>query len=237
MNVNTEIRDVGDGRLALVTFDGELAIHTAPAVRTALLKAVAEQPDAIIADVSALRVPDDVVLSLFPAMARHAAAWPGVPLLLAAPNPALAAALDRTATCRFLPVLGSVEQACRERDRAPRQRLTERIEAGSQAIRVARALTAEACNRWGLTRLRDIAELVVTELASNAVRHCGGTIDISISARKRFLHLSIRDRSTAPPVRGHGEGRGLLLVEAFATAWGCTTLTDGKVVWATLRLS
>lgn len=236
--LRTEFHKVAcdSGLAAVVRLDGVLSIQTAPVVRDALLKAVAGQPVVVVADVATLSVPDDVVLALFPAIARHAAAWPGISLVLAQPNPALAAALARTAVVRYVPVVNSVRTACASVDSAPPRRFTENMPAGPGAVLAARALVRAGCEQWKIPEVLDTAELIVSELASNAVRHAGGFLEIGVALRRRYLHLSVRDCSDAPPRVGRGEGRGLLLVEAFTVAWGCTALGDGKVVWATLRL-
>jgi anti-anti-sigma regulatory factor len=224
------------GRAVVVRLVGELTFDTAPAARGQLLKAVAEQPAVMVADVSELVVPDDVTLTLFPAIARHAAAWPGISLVLAAPSRDLFAALDRTAVMRYVPVVSTVEAACAQVDRMPPSRLVERMPAGPRAVSTARGLVRDACDRWGTGANADIAELVVSELASNAVRHAGGLIQVTVSLRRRHLHLAVRDRSFDPPRPGRADGRGLMLVDAMTVSWGCTEVADGKVVWATLNL-
>jgi hypothetical protein len=237
-SVTADLREVraGGERAAVVRLAGVLTVESAPVVRAALLKAVAAQPHVVVADVAAVTVPDDVVLTLFPAIARHAAAWPGIPLVLAKPARALTAALDRTAVRRCLPVLESVAAACRVADTHPPRRIMDRAPGGPASVARARSMTAEACRRWGVTALSDVAELVATELTSNAVRHAGDMIEVHVTLRLRHLHISVRDRSTQPPRLGHGGGRGLMLVDALTLVWGTTAVDDGKVVWATLRL-
>jgi len=235
MRVHSERLSLGDDRVVLVRLAGELVVDTAPQVRHGLLKAIAEQPVLIVAEVSAMSVDDEVVLSVFPAVARHADAWPGIPIVLAAPDPALSAALDRSAVCRFVPVVGSVQEAIQAGDQHPPRRMVEHVTSGPHAVTTARALVTDACGRWGLAALSDVAELVVSELVSNAVRHAGGSIEVWVSLRRRYLHLSVRDHSSVPPRLGHGDGRGLMLVDALSVAWGSTATADGKVVWATLR--
>lgn len=231
----TEI-DGPAGRAAVVRLAGALTFDTAPAARVGLLKAVAAQPAVVVVDVTNLTVPDDVALTLFPAMARHAAAWPGIPLVLAAPGRDLLAALERTAVMRYVPVISTVVAACAAVDVTPPRRVTEEVPLGPQAVALARAIVREACERWLHQESADTAELVMSELSSNAVRHARGRIEISVALRQRYLHLSVRDRSFEPARIGHDGGRGLLLVDALSSGWGCTEVADGKVVWATLRL-
>jgi anti-sigma regulatory factor (Ser/Thr protein kinase) len=98
-----------------------------------------------------------------------------------------------------------------------------------------------ACRAWGVAALSDDAQLVVNELVANAVLHAHTSPEVTVVLRQRHLHLSVRDGSGDGPRVVDGDefgdgGRGLILVEALATAWGWTPTADGKVVWATLRL-
>ena len=74
------------------------------------------------------------------------------------------------------------------------------------------------------------------------MRHAGDDdLVLSVALGRRFLHLSVRDGSAAPPIRlipdpYNGGGRGLILIDALASGWGTTQVSGGKVVWATLRL-
>ena len=109
------------------------------------------------------------------------------------------------------------------------------------ATAAARHLVDRACRSWGVARLADLAELIVTELVSNGVRHARTELEVRVGLRRQQLHLSVRDGSPKLPVRGTAgdtlaeSGRGLLVIEALTHRWGCTPVPDGKVVWATLR--
>jgi hypothetical protein len=223
------------GTAAVVRLAGPLTFDTAPRARTSLLKAVACQPMVVVADVAELEVPDDLALTLFPAVARHAAAWPGIPLVLAAPGQRLRAALNRMAVTRDVPVAATVTAACAAVDRTPPRRVAQSVAGGPETVSTARATVRAACVRWGRLAVSETAELIMCELASNAVRHAGGVIEISVSLRRRHLHLAVRDRSFDEARIGYNDGRGLLLVDAMAIGWGSTPLPDGKVVWATLQ--
>jgi len=237
--MRTEFREAGcaGGRAAVVRLDGALTIETAPAVREALLKAVADQPAMVVVDLENLTVPDNVVLTLFPTVARHAAAWPGIPLVLAQADAELAVALERTAVLRYVTIAESVRAACESADSTPAPwRFTERMAGNLSSVPAARETARERCAQWGITSLADSAEIVACELVSNAVRHVGDRFEFSMALRKRYLHVSVRDGSRAVPRMGWGDGRGLLLVDAMSVMWGSTPVPDGKVVWATLRL-
>jgi anti-anti-sigma factor len=227
---------------AVIHLNGELDVVTAPVLRTTFLKSLANEPELIVIDLAGVRLVEEVALTIFPSLARHAAAWPGSPVVLAAARTPLVEALRRSAVCRYLPLYRTSAEAI---GRAPRQPsficLRRRLEPVPAATAVARELVDDACKSWDQTELSDIAQLVVTELVSNAIRHARTSMELSISLRERHLHLSVRDQSLFPPRRGGADdpvqedGRGLLVVEALTSAWGYTPTRDGKVVWATLR--
>jgi hypothetical protein len=146
------------GLAACVRLDGDITIETAPIARVALLKGLAAQPAVLVADLSALTAPDDIVLTLFPAIARHAAAWPGIPFVLAQPGPPLAAALERTAVVRFVPVVASVGVACRSVDSTPPRRFTDRLPGRPSAVTAARALVRAACAQWTTRAVADTTD-------------------------------------------------------------------------------
>jgi hypothetical protein len=55
----------------------------------------------------------------------------------------------------------------------------------------------------------------------------------------QVLRLSVGDRSPSSPNERTPEGdrlsgRGLSIVAALASRWGCAAGTDGKIVWAEL---
>ncbi|MFE9559047.1 ATP-binding protein [Streptomyces sp. NPDC006703] len=94
--------------------------------------------------------------------------------------------------------------------------------------------------RWKLEGLADRVDTVLTELVSNAVVHGGGpAIGFRLTLAEAGLLIEVADRSTelAHIVNADPDdenGRGLLLVEAFADAWGTRPRSDagGKWTWA-----
>jgi hypothetical protein len=180
------------------------------------------------------------VLLLFGAVARRAGVWPGVPVILVAPDPGLRQALHRQAVDRQLAVCADREEAMVLAHGAPLPiRLREPLLPDPGAARHARDLATEACLRWGLTSLVAPASIIASELVTNAVRHAGTPLELVLARTPRYLHIAVRDRDPQPAVLQHPSrlaagGRGLLIVQGTALSWGSTPARDGKVVWATL---
>jgi anti-sigma regulatory factor (Ser/Thr protein kinase) len=123
---------------------------------------------------------------------------------------------------------------------------SEPFEARLDAPRAARRFVIDTLGQWGQPdELVNDAALVVTELASNAVRHARSPFWVVMSGSAGSVRVSVRDRSQAPPIvrpRQSGapltqSGRGLALVASLAARWGTEIGDDGKVVWAELRPS
>lgn len=102
----------------------------------------------------------------------------------------------------------------------------------------ARQFVAGALDAWNLGRFSDDAELIVTELVSNAIAHAEGdgmrvTIDLLAPGAVR---IGVIDRSSEQPhlrpaTPDQEGGRGMYLVAALSTHWGVDVLPGGKRVW------
>jgi len=107
----------------------------------------------------------------------------------------------------------------------------------------ARHLVARALRRWGFEPafVRD-AELVASELATNAVVHAGSCFTVAVRPKDGGALISVRDGSPLQPVVRDDEpdamsGRGLRLVSLLADAWGVEREDPGKIIWAALSAS
>ena len=85
------------------------------------------------------------------------------------------------------------------------------------------------------------AELVVTELVTNAIRHARSAHRVEISARRARVRIVVEDADRTLPFavtvpHDHPSGRGLAIVAALSDTWGYQRTDQGKVVWAELRL-
>ncbi len=229
--------------VTVLSLAGRLDLKTVAQVRAALHEVLAEQPDAIVLDLAGLTVVEDVALTVFTAFNRAAAAWPGCPVALCTHDSAVVADLTRMAVSRAVPVYpdrASAVLATKQRPAPPR--FAARLGSTVEAAGTAREIVAQACETWRLPDAVEDAQLIITELVSNAVRHAKGDLHLLV-LRDRHLHLSIADASGEQPRRilpdpdsGEG-GRGLLLIDAVAVAWGSSPTPDGKVVWATLSIN
>lgn len=81
----------------------------------------------------------------------------------------------------------------------------------------------------------EIAQLLVSELVGNAVRHGQTPVTVRVSVGQ-VVRVEVHDGNAVVPTlqaaRGDDEaGRGLMLLDAMATRWGVDSRPDGKVVW------
>jgi anti-sigma regulatory factor (Ser/Thr protein kinase) len=105
----------------------------------------------------------------------------------------------------------------------------------------ARTFVGALCRNWGVPGLLLDAEMVVSELVENAVRHSSSGCDVTVELGPRTLTIGVGDHGAKPPrlLRPPPDqpgGRGLLLVDTVSRRWGFEPTTDGKVVWADLAV-
>jgi len=118
----------------------------------------------------------------------------------------------------------------------------------ASAVPSARLHVRQVLREWGIGHLGDTAELVVSEPITNAVEASREMTQFA-SARLWLLSDSTQililvwDTSPQPPVLADvtdeaEHGRGLMLVEAVSEQWGWSAAedSDGKFVWAIVRL-
>jgi CheY-like chemotaxis protein/anti-sigma regulatory factor (Ser/Thr protein kinase) len=108
-------------------------------------------------------------------------------------------------------------------------------------VGLARRFLVAHCERWGCEDVLEDAQLVVSELVTNALLHAENRCQLGIVFRSGWLRIEIRDRGSGGPEVQAADaqsehGRGLLLVSAVSSAWGVEPLEPaGKIVWAELR--
>ena len=103
----------------------------------------------------------------------------------------------------------------------------------------ARRLVRAELRDTGREDLIDTAELLVSELVTNALVHAGTPIDVVARVGDSGLRVEIGDGSPNLPAPRHharmaGTGRGLRLLQQMVDSWGAHPYADGKVVWFVL---
>ncbi|MGI5349071.1 ATP-binding SpoIIE family protein phosphatase [Streptomyces sp. CA-250714] len=104
-----------------------------------------------------------------------------------------------------------------------------------RSVARARELTCEQLSAWGLDALSDTAELLVSELVTNALRYGEGNIRLRLLL-ERTLVCEVWDAGQVQPRRRRARdtdegGRGLQLVDLLSTGWGSRRVPSGKAVW------
>ncbi|MEQ4304798.1 SpoIIE family protein phosphatase [Plantactinospora sp. B6F1] len=120
-----------------------------------------------------------------------------------------------------------------------------RLPADRRTPAAARALVRSVLDEAGLEELLNEALLLTTELSTNAVEHARTELDIEVVADASGLTVTVSDFAAGPiedvTARPRNDltdisqvserGRGLLLVDHFASRWGTTHQATGKGVW------
>jgi anti-sigma regulatory factor (Ser/Thr protein kinase) len=115
-----------------------------------------------------------------------------------------------------------------------------RLPRASSAVASARAFVLEVVTGWGCGDACDPVQLVVSELAANAVRHSAGEeFELRMRHEGDEVWVAVVDGSQLPPQLRHPRledegGRGLHIVDALSRQWGHHREGDGKVVWSRL---
>jgi anti-sigma regulatory factor (Ser/Thr protein kinase) len=111
-----------------------------------------------------------------------------------------------------------------------------------RAVALGRRFVSQTLEAWDCAGLADIACLLTSEILTNAVRHARTPIGLRLYRAARDITVEISDDNTHVPARRLADpddenGRGLMLVEALASAWGARPTRTGKSVWFTLELA
>jgi anti-sigma regulatory factor (Ser/Thr protein kinase) len=125
-------------------------------------------------------------------------------------------------------------------DGAPTAALALRMDPSAAAT--ARAFVTERCRVWSCEPAIDAANLIVSELVTNAVLHGLSHPQLVLVHQGGSLRIEVADDSASSPEPrlpddDDEHGRGLLLVGAFSAAWGVQPTASGKRIWAQVPCS
>jgi hypothetical protein len=218
----------------VIGLTGVLDAASAPSVRSALLDVLAQQPEAVVIDVTAATTDADAA-GVLRDVARDTADWPAAHLVLCARGNAEA---WHSTGLPVWPDRAEAFAALGPPD--PGHQLRLELEPVLGAARRARELVTEACARWDCPELTGPACIVLTEMVNNVVAHAQTPMTVMVARRDDRMSVAVRDHSatiprfTGPVAPTSYGGRGLLLIDSVSSRWGNLKLDDGKVVWALL---
>jgi PAS domain S-box-containing protein len=123
----------------------------------------------------------------------------------------------------------------------PSQVATRDIPADPALVAPIRKQVVEQLGVWDLSEASFTAELVVSELVTNAIRYGSHPIRLRLIHDASTLICEVSDTShTAPHLRRAKTwdegGRGLLLVAQLTQRWGSRHTPEGKTIWAEIDL-
>ncbi|MER5970318.1 ATP-binding protein [Streptomyces sp. NPDC002055] len=144
--------------------------------------------------------------------------------------------------------------------KAPQSRNSLMLADIPNAVGLARLHTADVLSRWGVhAGIAETVQLLVSELATNAVRHpkegeedaspfsvrnTVQTFELALEIIGDAVRVSVWDRDTRPPVLKQvgveaTGGRGIFIVAVMSRRWGHYPARGmpGKVVWAEIGLN
>lgn len=114
------------------------------------------------------------------------------------------------------------------------------LPAVARGVSLSRQLVREICSLLDLDELAEVAELLVSEVVTNAVLHATTeSLSVLVQAHHGQLLVSVADSdlqrpSMREPTADSTGGRGLYLLDSLSEHWGVDQWAGGKAVWFTL---
>ncbi|MFF7971512.1 SpoIIE family protein phosphatase [Streptomyces sp. NPDC007905] len=110
------------------------------------------------------------------------------------------------------------------------------FDADPREVARARCLVGDRLLEWGLPQAVETAQLLVSEVVTNAVRHGGGgRVGLRVVRTDALLFEVTDDEPGLPAMLGAGpydeSGRGLRVVTRLAREWGASATGHRKTVW------
>jgi anti-sigma regulatory factor (Ser/Thr protein kinase) len=222
---------------------GCLSLRSVPRVREVTVKSLLGTSRVLI-DLSRLRCTQPAFVTVFPTALATAGGWPSARLVLYRADGPMRSMLLATRIPDTVPLAADLASARALFDRRPPQVRRHRdLPMHNAAAGAARRFVRESCEIWAVDpAIREIAELLSSELVSNAVEHAHSSTRLTVTGNGSALRVSVRDysRTLIPRPRpidvGAFRGRGLHLVAALSQSWGVNQHSGGKTIWINLQL-
>jgi anti-sigma regulatory factor (Ser/Thr protein kinase) len=227
--------------VVVVRLRGCLSLREIPRIREAAVKSLLDTGRVLI-DLSRLRCRQPALVSVFPSALAVAGGWPSARLVLFGATDQLHAMLVSVGVPETVSLAKDVSEARARLDQRPAQlRRHCDLPVHRAAPAAARQFVRQSCQLWSVSEgLEQRAELVASELVTNAVEHAQSSSRLTVTSTGSALRVSVRDYRPTPAPRPHPialdapAGRGLHLVTALAYCWGTDEHPDGKTIWAHL---
>ena len=178
---------------------GCLSLRNVPRVREVTVKSLLDSGRVLI-DLSPLRCTQPAFVTVFPTALANAGGWPSARLVLYGADGAMRSMLLATRipdTVHLAADLGSA-RALFDR-RPPHVRRHRDLPMHNAAAAAARQFVRESCEIWEVVpEIREIAELLSSELVSNAVEHAHSSSRLTVTGIGSALRVSVRDYSRTP---------------------------------------
>ncbi|MFC7882935.1 ATP-binding protein [Streptomyces sp. NPDC057376] len=117
------------------------------------------------------------------------------------------------------------------------------FEALPSEVRLLRRAAATQLAQWGIPVAHDEAQLVVTELATNVIKHVGegASATLVLERKDGRLRVEMHDKNASLPILRAAAcdtecGRGLHMLMAMSLDWGVMMTAVGKAVWCEISL-
>jgi hypothetical protein len=233
------VDQVDDQDVRVVNLGGWLDLPGAAVVLKAVRGCGDIGPKVVVFDLAGLVEPvEPHLMVVFPAAQRCIGCWPEREVRLAGASAPVLRDLHRLHLDRFVTLDATLPSALHQvRTRRHAVRRTHSMTAVPSSAAQARYciddLMAAAPDD-----VREAAELVASELASNALRHVCEPFTFSLALTDDELLVAVTDADrqtpTVRPFTADAEGgRGLHLVESLSTSWGVRLIyRGGKTVWS-----
>lgn len=227
----------------VIELRGCLHLRTVPRVREAAAKSLLGTGRVLI-DLSGLRSAQAAFVTVFPTALAFAGGWPCARLVLFGADAAMRSTLHSARIAETVPLAANLVCAhALLEQRPPQVRRHGDLPMHVTAPAAARQLVREACDAWSVPEpTREVAELVASELVSNAVDHAQSGCRLTVTFTGSTFGVAVRDYRPTPiprprPIDIHAHrGRGLHLLAALAHNWGVDPHPDGKTTWAQLTV-
>ncbi|MDT0544954.1 MULTISPECIES: ATP-binding protein [Streptomyces] len=146
-------------------------------------------------------------------------------------------------TVALAPPPGTLRRPARRGARAADRGVSWVLPSHPSSVSTARRLVLSQLAVWALAGPTDDAELLVSEVVTNALRYTGGPVRLTLCLcpAEDALRCEVEDADPTPPCAREAceddeGGRGLYMIDLLARCWGSQRTGSGKTVWFELHI-